>query len=105
RVVLLTGPERFMQDLLTQRLKEELEQAHGQVDSIRFDGASAQIADVLDECRSMGLMQQHKLVLVDSADQLLKADDKEEGGGAAETSGRAGRGRVGARSSREILES
>jgi DNA polymerase-3 subunit delta len=43
---------------------------------IRFDGAATPLADILDECRSFGLLQQHKIVVVDQADQLLK--DKED---------------------------
>ncbi len=106
RIVLLYGAERFLQELLTQRLREVLEKAHGQVDVIRFDGNSTQIADVLDECRSMGLMQQHKMVVVDGADQFVKEEDPAEKGETATGSGgRAGRGRGGPRGNRQILES
>lgn len=78
RVAVFHGPDPFLKDLHTQRLREALEQAQGgagSVETVRFDGASASLADVLDECRSMGLMQQYKLVLVDSADVLLKNED------------------------------
>lgn len=77
RVAVFHGPDPFLKDLHTQRLRAELEAAAGGPDSVevvRFDGASAAIADILDECRSMGLMQQFKLVVVDNADHLLKND-------------------------------
>ncbi|MBC7772572.1 MAG: DNA polymerase III subunit delta [Pyrinomonadaceae bacterium] len=78
RVVVLHGNERFIQDLETQRLKASLIERYGEIDTLRFDGLSGGglMADVLDECRSFGLMQQHKLVIVDNADQLLKGDDE-----------------------------
>jgi DNA polymerase-3 subunit delta len=78
RVAVLHGPDPFLKDLHTQRLREALEAAHGGatgVEVVRFDGASATMADILDECRSMGLMQQYKLVVVDAADLLLKNDE------------------------------
>jgi len=75
RIVVLHGPERFVQDMKTQETREALKAAHGDVELMRFDGDSAAMADILDECRSFGLMQQHKLIVVDNADKLLKADD------------------------------
>jgi DNA polymerase-3 subunit delta len=39
---------------------------------VHFDGATTPAADVLDECRSFGLLAQHKLVIVDQADQFVK---------------------------------
>lgn len=76
-IVILHGKERFLQDVYMRRLRDLLIEAHGQdgVDAVRFDGGSATPADILDEARSFGLMQQHKLIIVDNADQLLKADD------------------------------
>jgi len=44
---------------------------HGEVETLTFDGKTAQLADVLDELRSYGLMQQYKLVVVDDADQFV----------------------------------
>lgn len=72
RIVLLQGKESFLRLEHTTRLVEALEAELGQVDRIRFDGAATPIADVLDECRSFGLMQQHKIIIVDDADQLVK---------------------------------
>jgi DNA polymerase-3 subunit delta len=70
--VILHGPELFLHVLHTQALREALARAGGQVDEVRFDGQSASPADVLDECRSFGLMAPRKLVVVDNADQLVK---------------------------------
>lgn len=78
RVAVFHGPDPFLKDLHTQRLREAIEQAQGGPDAVevvRFDGATAALADILDECRSMGLMSQYKLVVVDNADQLLKSDE------------------------------
>lgn len=72
RVVILQGPEVFLHDHHTQTLREALAKARGDVEVFRFDGQSAAPADVLDECRSFGLMARHKLVVVDNADQLVK---------------------------------
>ena len=71
RVVVLCGKEVFLRSEFTGQLREKLEEAHGQVDVIRFDGENAQAAEVLDECRSFGLMAAHKLVIVENADKLV----------------------------------
>lgn len=71
-VVVLAGPEILLQARRTREIREQLKERHGGVDLVRFDGATARPADVLDECRSFGLMVTHKLVVADNADQLLK---------------------------------
>lgn len=76
QILVLVGKEEFLQAEHTSRLRDMLQAAHGEVDLIRFDGATAQIADVLDECRTFGLMQQHKLVVVDHGDQLIKEESR-----------------------------
>lgn len=76
RVVVLHGKESLLRSEYTALLKAALEEAHAEVDVIHFDGETAQVADVLDECRSFGLMQQHKLVIVDEADQFVKEDSR-----------------------------
>lgn len=72
RVVLLHGPDDFLRAEYTAKLKEALQAIHPDLDTLRFEGAAAKAADVLDECRSFGLMRQHKLVIVEQADQLVK---------------------------------
>ncbi len=76
RIAALVGKELFLQTEYTNQLKDILEKAHGEVAVFRFDGATAQLADVLDECRTFGLMAQYKLVIVDQADQIVKDDNR-----------------------------
>jgi DNA polymerase-3 subunit delta len=76
RVALLIGREPFLHAEYVGQLRAALEAAHGAVDTLRFDGEQAELAEVLDECRTLGLMQQHKLVVVDRAEQLVKEDNR-----------------------------
>ncbi|MEZ6317718.1 MAG: DNA polymerase III subunit delta [Phycisphaerales bacterium] len=71
RVVALVGKELFLRQEYTAQLRAALEAAEGAVDTVRFDGSSAPAADVLDECRSFGLLAGHKLVVVDDVDVML----------------------------------
>ncbi len=107
RILILHGKDRFRQDQYLSSLRTILIKAHGgedAFDTIRFDGAQGPriVADVLDECRSTGLMQQHKLVVVDNADQLVKGEDDT----AAPAPSPAGKGarRRPAMGPRELLE-
>lgn len=78
RVVLLSGDNLFLAQEHTAALREKLEAVHGKdgVEVVTFDAESGGIstADILDECRSFGLMQQHKLVVVDNAAAFVKED-------------------------------
>lgn len=76
RIVVLHGKDAFMRLEATAQLRRALLDEHGEIETFAFDGDSAEAADVLDECRSFGLMQQHKLVLVDGADQLVKESNR-----------------------------
>lgn len=71
-MVLLVGSDSFIAVEHTLALKEKLLAKHGEMDVLAFDGQNANLAEVLDECRSFGLMQQHKMVVVDNADQFVK---------------------------------
>lgn len=71
RIVVLCGKEVFLRAEYTNHLRDALEAEHGQIDVIRFDGESAPVSEVLDECRSFGLMAAHKLVVIENADKLL----------------------------------
>ena len=71
RIVVLHGKELLLIHEATQRLITTLRDANGEIEQFSFDGASASLADVLDELRSYGLIQRHKLVIVDSADKFL----------------------------------
>lgn len=88
RIVILRGPDRFIALEWTRRLREALEAAHGGVGVFTYDGRNANPAEVLDECRSFGLLDAHKMVIVENADQFLAAgkdDDAPTGRGAATT--------------------
>jgi DNA polymerase III subunit delta len=109
RFVVLSGKDRFLQDEYLRTLREALAKVHGEggFDTVRFDGQQGPriLADVMDECRSFGLMQQHKVVLVDNAELLLKSEED-----AAPPPPRAAGRKAGPRapaplSPREILES
>lgn len=98
----LYGEERFLQLDHTERHRAVLTKAHEEIDTVVFDGQSANPADILDECRSLSLMQRHKLVIIDNADLLLKAADDEDDAPAAPTLGRRGHAE---RTAREMFES
>lgn len=72
RVALLSGKDAFLRSEYTAQLKDRLAEAHGGVDVFRFDGEKDEAADILDECRSFGLMSAHKMVVVDNAEAFVK---------------------------------
>lgn len=72
RAMILHGKDPFLRSLHTDKLREVFRAAGVDAEVMRFDGGSAGVADVLDECRTLGLMQQHKIVVVDEADEWLK---------------------------------
>ncbi|MEO1279018.1 MAG: hypothetical protein AAFV77_08685, partial [Planctomycetota bacterium] len=73
RVVIMKGPDAFLRQHYLERLAEALGKATGlEVNTIRFDGETAELADVLDECRSPGLLPVHKLVVVDNAAKFVR---------------------------------
>ena len=92
RIVVLYGPEVFLLTEGAKRLYELLEAEHGKdaIQRFTFDGETAELADVLDELRTFGLFQDHKLVIVDKAERFLggggKAPDDGAGGSRAEGS-------------------
>lgn len=107
RVIVLHGKDRMKADDHLRVLRTALTKVHGAdgVDTVRFDGAQGPriIADVLDEARSFGLMQQHKIILVDNADLLLKSDD-DDAPASAPSKSKPRRGHAPA-SPRDLLES
>ena len=76
RVLLLHGKDAFLRARHTAALKKSLEDAGLAPDVLSFDGATARPADVLDECRSFGLMAGHKLVIVDNAESFVKEETR-----------------------------
>lgn len=76
RVVVLYGKEPLLIADATRVLIDTLTEAFGEVEQFRFNGETATLADVFDELRSYGLMQQHKLVIVDNAAEFVKEDNR-----------------------------
>ncbi|GJQ28763.1 MAG: hypothetical protein HBSAPP03_06470 [Phycisphaerae bacterium] len=74
RVGLLAGKEAFLRHIHTQALRDALAAKHGSVDTVLYDGTTATPADVLDECRSFGLIASYKLVILDNAEAMIKED-------------------------------
>ncbi|MFI4916347.1 MAG: DNA polymerase III subunit delta [Phycisphaerales bacterium JB060] len=73
RVVILKGHEAFLRQHYFEKLRDALAAATGlEISVVRFDGETAALADVLDECRSPGLLPMHKLVVVDNADKFVR---------------------------------
>jgi len=77
RVVILHGPDRYLIGAHTAGLVEALEKEHGEIERFTYDGAVTDPAVVLDELRSYGLLQSHKLVVLDNADKFLVVKDDE----------------------------
>lgn len=75
RVLILAGPESHLRAERLASLRQAVESRRGEVDVLHFDGAAASPADVLDEARSLGLMQQYKIIVVDEAEEFLKRGD------------------------------
>lgn len=76
RIALLTGKDLFAKQDLTRELREHAEKQHGEVDTVTFDGGSASAAEILDECRSFGLIAKHKIIIVDSAEDIVKEETR-----------------------------
>ena len=72
RILALHGPNDMLRQTTYDQLRAALEAEHGDVDTYRFDGKAAQLAEVFDELRSYSLMQQHKLVVIDDAELFIK---------------------------------
>jgi DNA polymerase III delta subunit len=76
RFVILNGKDLFGRAERMRELRKALEKVHGEVDTVVFDGKSSNAAEILDECRSFGLIARHKIVMVDDADFVVKEDSR-----------------------------
>jgi DNA polymerase-3 subunit delta len=76
RFVVLCGEEEFLRQLHTASLRAALTKALGEVDVVQFDGETARAGEILDECRSFGLIASHKMVVVDHADEVVKEENR-----------------------------
>ena len=57
-----------------------LESIHGEIDRFEFDGDTDSAGDVLEELQAVGLLHNHKLVILDKADRFLVSKGDEESG-------------------------
>ncbi len=71
RMVVLHGKEAFLRSELFRTLREAVKKKHEPIDVLRFDGEKTESAEVLDELRSVGLMSQHKVVVVEDAEKFI----------------------------------
>ena len=76
RIVVLTGKDSFTRVERSRQLHAALTEKFGSVDRFEFDGASATLAQVMDELRSYGLLSQHKLIVIDNAESFIGAEDR-----------------------------
>ncbi|MBI1370584.1 MAG: DNA polymerase III subunit delta [Planctomycetes bacterium] len=73
RVVVFHGKQDFLRTYYLQQLRAAIESKTGsEVETVRCDGKTASLSDVFDELRSFGLMQQHRMIVVDAADEFVK---------------------------------
>ena len=80
RILLLKGAESYLQAQYLRMIAEGLESTLGEPPSrFEFEGAGTTLAELLDELRSYGLMQSHKLVVVDGAEQFVKKEAHRRG--------------------------
>lgn len=73
RIVVLHGKEDYLVREFTRKIEDALREVHDEIQRFDFDGSSTPLATVLDELRSYGMFQQHKLVVLNEADEFLSA--------------------------------
>ena len=71
RILGVHGPDLTLQQEAIRQLCLAMEAEHGAIEVLNFDGETCALADVLDELRCYGLMQQYKVVVVDRADTFV----------------------------------
>lgn len=76
RILLLIGPDLFAREEALRTVRTACEKQHGEVDVRFLPGEATTTADVLDECRSMGLIARHKIIIIDDAEKLVNADTR-----------------------------
>ncbi|TVQ53584.1 MAG: DNA polymerase III subunit delta, partial [Phycisphaerales bacterium] len=75
--VLLHGKDPYQLTGWTRKIIETLHEAEGEeVERFDFDGKEVDLATVLDELRSYGLIQRHKVVVLDNAADFLAGQDQ-----------------------------
>ncbi len=80
RMFLFKGADAFLQAQYLRMVVEGLEKSLGEPPSrFDFDGSTTSLADLLDELRSYGLMQSHKVVVLDAAEQFVRKESNRRG--------------------------
>lgn len=80
RVILLKGKETYLQSQYLRMIEAGLEAVNGEPPArFDFEGSSTDLATLLDELRSYGLMQSHKLVVLENADAFVKRESHRRG--------------------------
>ncbi|HIB01417.1 MAG TPA: DNA polymerase III subunit delta [Phycisphaerales bacterium] len=75
RMAIIHGKESFLMSRYTSDFESAIAEEFGDVDRVVFDGATTDLATILDEVRTFDLMMRHKLVVVDNADVFLVTKD------------------------------
>ena len=75
RMAIIHGKESFLMSRYTSDFESAIVEEFGDVDRVVFDGATTDLATILDEVRTFDLMMRHKLVVVDNADVFLVTKD------------------------------
>ena len=75
RILVVHGKDDFLRLERVKRFIEQLEEEHGQVEIFTFDGGEASRAEILDELRSFGLLQQHKVVIIENAESFMAVEE------------------------------
>lgn len=76
RIVVLHGKESYLRVERTRQLIDALREKFGSIDRFEFDGTTATLAAVLDELQTYGLLSTHKLVVLDSAEAFMAAEER-----------------------------
>ncbi len=71
RILVLHGREPYLIGEVSKRYADVLSEHYGTVARFEFDGERVELADLLDELRSLALFEPHKLVILDAADVFL----------------------------------
>lgn len=74
-MAIIHGKESFLMSRYTSDFESAIAEEFGDVDRVVFDGATTDLATILDEVRTFDLMMRHKLVVVDNADVFLVTKD------------------------------
>ena len=78
RIIVLFGQDQLRLREWTGQLIEVLNHRYGEIQQFDFDGIEVEPAVLLDELRSYGLLQQHKLVVLNKADQFLANKNEDD---------------------------